>query len=519
MKEHRKIPLFFLALVMSFQTLAQKQDSLRNSLSSEKILLLNTLWSESGNAAGLQSFDIQYRLGTARLLYQHENGDYHRFQEGEKQNQYGFQTYGYQKLNNWKFYGAFSYYSQEEKKVKWVDVLNPYDDNPYTLGDGTGGTYRKEFFDMQVRGALKLSSLIDLGFDVKYQTGVGARRKDPRPTNKATEFDFKPGIVFRPGKFMAGLNLHLQTAKEDISLKTLSDSTYNFYHFRGMGVYSATTEMDDRSNQSTLLGAGLQLGWKGDRLSNLTEISFFQKETDIKRGKLSPIQLVLLEKFQTEAASTFILRNTSGSIHKLKLYFTDKHIYGHEPVMEPKATQEKFHWETIAKYVLYWHREDNFGFDYSWYTFQDRDHINWGVKAGAMITGSETSYYFVPEKNKQKLNQYKINAAVEKEISTSVADIILSANGAYRKGFNSRLNLVSDPALLETTHTEMVHHDFDYWNKGMTELGGKIQLARRVKMYEHRVQLYTGIDYTKRFSQMTGDPEKNSTSIQVGINF
>lgn len=519
MKQKHKIKIFLLSMIMSFSASGQKQDTTRNSLSSEKIMLLKTLWSESNNAAGLQSYDILYRLGTASLFYHREEGDYHRFQEEKDQHIYGFQTNGYQKLNNWKFYGAFKYYTQQDRDIKWVDVLDPYDDNPYTLGDATGGTYYKEFFDMRGRGALKLNEFLDLGFDVKYKTGVGARRKDPRPTNKATEFDFKPGIVFNPGKVNIGLNLHLQTAKEDISLETLSDSIYNFYHFRGMGVYSSTLEMDNRSNQSSLLGGGMQIGWNGNNLSNLTEISFSQKETEIKRGKSSPIQVVLLEKFQTNASSTFNLRNNNLCLHKLKLYFTDKHIYGHEPVIEPKASQENYQWSTVAKYVLYWYKEDNLGFDYSWYKIKDRDHIDWGLNTGVLVSTSETSYHFVPEKNKQELNYFRFNVAIEKEINTHAADIFLSINGAYQKGFNSKLNLVTDPPLLETTNSEMVEHDFDFWSKRLTELGGEARIAKEIEIYDHPMQLYTSIDYKRQLSKMTAVPERNFTTIQLGINF
>ena len=81
MKSGTKIQIIILILVMSFSAVyAQQQDSLRNALSSEKIMLLKTLWSESGNSAGLQSYDIRYRLGTASLFYHREEGDYHRFQ-------------------------------------------------------------------------------------------------------------------------------------------------------------------------------------------------------------------------------------------------------------------------------------------------------------------------------------------------------------------------------------------------------------------------------------------------------
>ena len=277
------------------------------SLSSEKILNLSTLWSTSENAAGLQFYNIQQKIARAQIDFQNQNGNFKRFQEADKNISSGFFTNGYVKLNTWKFYGEFNYFNETNKGIKFTDVLEPTDNNPYTLGNKVGGTYHKEYFKMRGNGAWQAGKNISVGFNINYKTAVGARRKDPRPGNLLTEFDIKPGIVLTLSKSRIGTNFHYTTGKEDISLETVTDSIYDFFHFRGLGVFTSTTETDDRSSESELFGAGLQYNFNGNRLKNLTELTFSRKTINIKRGNSFPLQVVLFEHFNTNVTSSFML--------------------------------------------------------------------------------------------------------------------------------------------------------------------------------------------------------------------
>jgi len=517
-----KISLPLISLLMmgiNLKINATENDSIRSSLSSEKILHLNTLWSESNNAAGLWYFNIQKRLGKAELYFHREEGDYHRMQGAEKQNKYGFYTNGYAELKSWKFYGDFNYFGQKDLGAQWVDVLDAFDDNPYILGDASKTKYTKEFFDMNAKGAWNINNKFNMGFEVNYKTGVGARRKDPRPENTATSFDIKPGIIYKLNRSTFGINFRFQTAKEDITFENITDSIYSYYHFKGLGAFTSSQEDDERSNESTLIGGGVQFAHNGNNLRNLTEINFHQKETDVKRGKTYPLQVVLLEKFQTDVTSTFFFNTTETTINKLKLLFTDTHIYGHEPVVEPQLMAESYQWSTVEKYTLYWHKENSYGLNYTYYKLKDNNHINWGAKFDGNITTSETTYYFVPEKNEQQLNYYTLNAALEKEFVTRPADIVLLFNGGIQKGFNSTFTIVTDESLLENVNTELVEHDFDYFNEQLIQFGGEIQLGRMINIYHSTAQLFLTAEYTRQVSQMHSSTNRNIFALQLGINF
>lgn len=521
-KYYIKISFPFLILLVAGSNLklyASENDSIKTSLSSEKIVLLKTLWSDSDNAAGLWYYDLNNGIGKVALGFHHDEGDYHRFQDAQEQNKYEFYTNGYALLKRWKFYGDFNYFGQKDRGAQWTDVLEPYDDNPYTLGNKNGAQYNKEYFRMSAKGAWQISTKFNMGFDVNYQTGVGARRKDPRPENKATCFEIKPGIIYTLKKVNFGLNFHFQTAKEDITYENVTDSTFTYFHFKGLGAYTNTQDDDDRSQESITIGGGLQFAFNGDKITNLTEINFHQKETDIKRGETFPLQVVLLEKFQTNVTSTFFFNPNQSIINKLKLYFTDKHIYGHEPVVEPQLIQETYQWSTVGKYTLYWHKENGFGLNYSYYKLQYNNHINWGATLDGNITTSESSYHFVPEKNEQHLNYFTFNAAFEKEIITQAANILLALNGGYRKGFNSSFEIVEEESLLDNVNTEFVQHDFHYFNEQLIQLGGEIQFGRNINLYKSAAQLFLSAKCKHMVSQMHPTTNRNIFTIKLGLNF
>ena len=517
-----KISVFCLIIevITVCSVFAENADSVKQtSLSSEKILLLKTNWTDSENPASLHFFDIQQKIGKAELVFDYQNGDFHLYQEEKENKNLGFFTNGYVKLNDWKFYGDFSYFKQTQNGVKWVDVLEPYNDNPYTLGDKVGGTYYNEFFNMRAKAAYPINKLMLFGFDVLYFTEMGARRKDPRPQNEITRFDISPGIIFNINKIKLGAHFNYQTSKEDVELIIITDSIYDFYHFKGLGSFTSTTETDDRSSETELLGAGLQVNFKGKSLSNVSEFNFSRKETDINRGETFPLQVVLLEKYTSSFSSTFQFLHAKNTLKKLHLSFTDKRIFGHEPVVEPKLQQVSYQWNTVAKYTLYWFKQQQFGVNYSYYKIIDANHFNWGGKLSGQLTNSESTYYFVPEYNRQKLNYFQVNALFEKEMRLHSFDFILAANSNFQKGFNSSLEIINDDILLENVQTDFVSHDFDYFNQTAFSFGGAFEMGKNMKIDNSTLQLFVKIDYNRRISQMNDNPFRNKLSIKLGMNF
>lgn len=490
-----------------------------NSISTKKIMLLNTIWSQSKNATSLTYFNYDEKIGTAFLYSEFQDKNYHLFQEGNKNIITGFYTDGYLKYRKWNFYGSFNYFTQQNKNIKWVSVMNPYNDNPYSIGDSIGGNYSKEYFNMEGKGSYKLNEKLSFGFDVKYLTGVGAKKKDPRPENTITTFNISPGIIVDFDKVKIGANFRYEGSKEDIKIYTVTQNNYNIFHFKGLGVFSSTSEFDDRIIVSDLLGGGFQFNFSGNQLNNLTEINFHKKSTDIKQGTTYPLQVVLLEKFNTEIVSTFILSPKKKDIKRLKLFYNNKRLYGHEPVVEPKLETVNYQWSTAAKYTLYWHKENEYGFNYSYFKIIDNNHFNWGATLFGKINSSKTTYYFVPEYNKQKLNYFNINATFEKGFQYKSGNIVISCNSGYRKGFNSDLEIIEEESLLSTVNTEFITHDFEFYNSGLLQFGVSAKIGKNISFYKNTMQIFFDAGLKTLISEMTGNPKTIILEVKLGMNF
>jgi hypothetical protein len=515
---------YWMAILAAFSgslnlVLAQTDTLRKTSLAEARILNLKTTWSGSSNPASLSFFDFNKRIATAYIYDNISSGNYHLFQLGKSDNQYGFFTNGYINLNKWKFYGNFNYFSVSEKNVRWVDVMEPNNNNPYTLGDSIGGNYSKEYFNMEGKGAYRLSQVFSFGFDLGYMAGVGAKRKDPRPENTLSKFSIQPGIVAILGKIRAGAGFRYETGKEDIDITTVTSNKFDLFHFKGLGTFSTTQEKDHQSFESELFGGNMQVNFIGHSFENLTEVEFSKKTTDIKRGTTYPLQVVLLKKYETKATSTFLFNSSMGNINRLTIFYQNKRIYGNEPVVEPKLEEVNYQWSTVAKYTLYWDKTINFGVDYSWYKLTPDNNINWGATFGCKLTTSETTYYFVPEFSRQKLNLIQFDGHVEKGFKVKSWETLLSGEAGYHSGFNCSLVLPAEPSLLTTINQEFVNHDFDYYKTGLWQLGMSVQFGKNLKIYKTPLQLFFDAGYRLFISGMEGNQKRQIIEFKLGMNF
>ena len=489
------------------------------SLSNEKILNLKTIWSGSSNAASLRFFDFDGHLGKTYLSFIHDDGDYKLFQNQGISNRYGFFTDGYVKQGKWKFYGNFNYSNGLSLKVKWVDVMEPYNGNSYTVGDSIGGKYWKEYFKMQGKGAYELNSLISLGFDLKYTTGVGTKRKDPRPVNTMTNFDFRPGIIFDLGKTKIGANFRYQEEKEDIDFKTVTDQRFSLFYFKGLGAFSSTFETDSRYTEMSLLGGGLQFVFENNSFRNSTSVNFDKKVTDIKRGSTHPLQIVLLDDYFTGVSSEFIFLPSEKEINRLTLSFSNTKIYGREPVVEPKPGEVNYQWSTVAKYTLYWNEAREYGLRFSHYKLAGAGHIDWGMEVSGKINTDKTTYYFVPEFNRQKYNLFSLDALLEKGFAFDKWESLFTLNGGYRNSFDSSLEIVDDEKLLAGVQTDFINHDFGYYTSGLWQAGASVKIGRMVSIDEAPVQVYLDSSYKLMVSDLSGNPTWKVFEVKLGMNF
>jgi hypothetical protein len=528
MMKKRLITLVYILLIVFSSNILLAvnagSDTLKcSSISAEKLLNLKTVWSGSGNAASLAFFDFDSHFGEAYFGFNTANGDYRLFQAPDHSNQYGFYSNGYVKHGNWKFYGNFNYFDIQEKNIKWVDMIEPYNGNPYTVGDSIGGNYWKEYFKMQGKVAYSLNNLISLGFDVRYDAGIGTKRKDPRPENTITNFDIRPGFVLNFDKIKLGANFRYQGEKEDVEFNLVTSNHYSIFYFKGLGAFtseaSTASGLNDSYTVSNLYGGSVQLAFDTKLFKNYTSVNFDKKVTDIQRGVSDPLQIALVDNYITDGNSVFLFGSGDKKISRLEIGYLKQKIYGLEPVVEPKLQQVTYQWSTVAKYTLFWNEASEYKVSYSFYNLFDTGSINWGAKINGKVRSDKTTYYFVPEYNKQAYNQLVLDALFEKGFLCNKWESIFSLNGGYRKSFDNLLEVAKDVNLLQNVRTDFISRDFNYNTSGLWQIGANAKVGREVSINHSSVQLFLEAGCKMMVSDLPGDPKWNISEVKLGMNF
>lgn len=490
-----------------------------SSIATEKILLMKTPWSTTTNPAALQLFDFDTRIGKAFIVLDDANGPYTRFQDARESSHTGVTTKGYLPMGRWKFYGCFNYFTEQGIGTKWVDVMEPFNGNPYSVGDSVGGNYSREYFKMEGKTALALSDNVSVGFDLQYRAGVGTKRKDPRPENIITRFQASPGIIASWGKLKLGAHLRYEGGKEDIEFTSVTGNKFELFYFRGLGAYSMTMEDDGRYSENHLLGGGLQLSLGNGQISNVSNIDFSREETDIKRGSQFPLQLVMLEDYTLSGNSVFVKTTENHFLNRLKISFEGHSIYGTEPVVEPKPSEIHYQWSTAAKYTLYWQKSGELAVQYNLYKMIHKDRFDWGFTVDSRLVSDKTDYYFVPEYNRQKINVFQVNGNLEKSYRFKRNELIFGLSGGYRGNLGSNLSIIEDEKLLQNVLVGFVRHDFDYRVARNWETGISVSAGRDIQIYSSPVQLFIESGYRNSSTDFKGEAGRSLFYMNLGINY
>ncbi len=489
------------------------------SVSTGKIMEQRCPWSESANAAALLCLDCRDRVASAWMGYSHASGDYRLFQEAEETGRYGFYTHGWSAVGLWRFYGNFSYYNEASGGTRWVSVIEPYNGNPYTVGDSIGGDYSREYFQMEGKAAVPLWKSLDFGIDVKYKAGVGTKRKDPRPENTITAFDISPALIWNSGRWKWGGHFRYGTGKEDIEFTSVTGNKFDLFYFRGLGAYSTTMDDDGRYTESEILGGGLQGGYSGRLFSNLTSVDFGRQTTGIKRGSTYPLQVVFLDHTTVEASSVFLFLPEEKDIRRLKLWMSQGKSYGEEPVVEPRLEEISWQWSTAAKYTLYWHESHLWGGQYAFYRVKDSHHIHWGATLSGEFREETTTYYFVPEYNRQKMEVVTVDASLEKGFLSGRNELVVALRGAYRTSPSHILEVVEEPVLRRQVHQEFLEHDYDYQTSDRWEAGVTAHYGREFRGGRTPFQFFVEAGYRRVNADFRETATREFIHLNAGINF
>jgi hypothetical protein len=268
-----------------------------------------------------------------------------------------------------------------------------------------------------------------------------------------------------------------------------------------------------------LYGGSVQFAFDTKLFRNYTSANFDKKVTDIQRGASNPLQIALVDDYITGVNSVFLFGSIDKIINRLELRYNSQLMYGLEPVVEPKLQQVTYQWSTVAKYTLYWNEAFEYNVNYAHYNLDDAGGINWGAKINCKVGSDKTTYYFVPEYNKQEYTQFTLDAILEKGFTRTEWESIFSVNGGYRKSFDNRLEVITDKKLLESVRTDFLNQDFNYNTAGLWQVGAVAKVGRQLLTNHAPVRIFLEAAYKMLVSDLPGDLKWKIAEVKLGMNF
>ena len=204
------------------------------------------VWRLTDNAAAmpldLLVCDSSANRGIAQFATRHQEGDYHRVQEGGISNHLAFFTERYQKIGQYLYgYGSFHFDMGRTKQRAWSDVIRTYNSNPFLSGSSVAGRYDNQ--DFELKGSLATVQLgrFTYGANILYNVGDLSRLRDPRSRINLAEYRLAPAVTCQIAKRQAsskylGLALHYDRRKEKLTNLTTvqTDPSLAYYVMTGL---------------------------------------------------------------------------------------------------------------------------------------------------------------------------------------------------------------------------------------------------------------------------------------------
>lgn len=289
-------------------------------------------WTYTDIAAGM-SADTLPNYGKTWFNINHEDGTFHRVQEGNQTNSLTFFAERYQKLGNYLYgYGKFQFDHGRTKERAWCDEERPYNSNPFISGSSIKGKYDFQYFDLTA--AISTIPLwgVRAGARIDYKTGDLSRLRDPRSRSQLLQYKLTPSLTYTYFNHTFALSGYYERRKEKIpNINTVqSDATIKYYMMSGMENAEGTTSGYSgfmRQWVSHKFGATLAWGIKTPTLGQLTTLTIARTKENIQGTyKYEPGKYY---EYEYGGASQTVIHKGSN-IHRIDLAAKYQQAYADE---------------------------------------------------------------------------------------------------------------------------------------------------------------------------------------------
>lgn len=467
------------------------------------------LWFNSSNSAGMSISPLD-NYSVVALGYGVESGNFKMSQSGEDEGAIKFNTEGTTRIGDTYLWGAFNYKNLTQKGSSFVtNIYDPFRDMPYYIADETPSKWKKQEYDLNVRGAFpQLWDFLTAGGELRYTTRTGAKQNDPRSVAYYLTVSASPSFLFELSQNSnLGLSLNYEYLFErSTNNRSDTEMSYPVYVMKGLGNYTAglisgSTGLGTFFYKGNKVGGGLQYGYQSDDYSFLAELTYSYKVEDAfqtptkKQNMGSTVQNFVTMNLQ-------FLNDGSEYLNKTILYCNFKGTDGIEYVQELDTSFEVSQWITLAKYVRsrYEYETITAGHD----IFRKRDN-GYSWRAGAVVEYSDKFDEYLLPHSTLKSENILLNVYGKK-------DFRLCSNSSLLAGVNvgGNLNLESEYNYSgsysdKPTVTQMYENDILFMSADYIKFGGELRystlVAARTSMFiEAKCQYYAPIksDFSNR---------------------
>ena len=316
---------------------------------------LSNSWSLSANPIFLRGTAVPAfaQLGASAQL---TSGGFKRPQDFKRQLNFGFGATGLSKVKDWLFFGSFAYGKNYRDSIRYANVANPYQGNPFVTGDGVGGNWRGDGLDASLQLIMPKTGRWQAGLKLDYSTQQNARDNDPKPLNRLLSYAVQPSVAY---KFSPNHTLSILAGysfmDEAVETGYYSDQNPIIYSIRGYGEFTAGPVV---TAQRFTKGQGYQLG--ADYLyKNKVELLFgarFGRQTqDVSDGIAKPIFVGSFDEHKGEVFALFTSGpEKQGFAASAKAWF--RNGTGFDPIFN--AINPAFYFSGLDAKVSYWKKRD-----------------------------------------------------------------------------------------------------------------------------------------------------------------
>lgn len=302
-----------------------------------RLKLLPSLWMDSFNAAGL-AFAAPERFNTLQAGYDYRSGDFRRMQEGVSVSELGFDTQGAMKVGKVQLWGHFRYDNISDTGASFNTLLyDPFDERfLYTAADTVAGQWKKQSYLMEFKAAMPVAESLSAGIHVRYNDRIAAGQIDPRAESYNYSVSVRPGLSWRTGSSIIGLNgLYTNTFERSTPSISNTQEIQHVYLLRGLGNWvgdqvggSGLSTMYFRCNS---WGGSLQYSLESP-FKLLASLGFTSHSTAIRESATQPKPHGSTRRQEIDASVSAVFGSTV--LHKTGLSVTGAKTIGTEPTTQ-----------------------------------------------------------------------------------------------------------------------------------------------------------------------------------------